>query len=135
MSRPVICPNGALSLPSNSRPTIWAPLRFSPRLKLDDYKPYLFKTTDYGQSWERIDGSFPTYQGRTQITRIVREDPTTAGLLYVGSETGLYFSLDNGASCSAWRATYLLLRSTISKSRRTILLSPPTAVPFGSSMI
>ena len=68
------------------------------RLKLDDYKPYLFKTTDYGQSWERIDGSFPTYQGRTQITRIIREDPTTPGLLYVGSETGLYFSLDGGAN-------------------------------------
>ncbi len=66
------------------------------RLKLDDYKPYLFKTTDYGQSWQRIDGSFPTFQGRTQITRVIREDTVTAGLLYVGSETGLYFSLDDG---------------------------------------
>ncbi|MCB0061739.1 MAG: glycosyl hydrolase [Caldilineaceae bacterium] len=68
------------------------------RLKLDDYNPYLFKTTDYGESWERIDGSFPTYQGRAQITRIIREDPTVAGLLYAGTETGLYFSLDDGRS-------------------------------------
>ncbi|MCB0125479.1 MAG: glycosyl hydrolase, partial [Caldilineaceae bacterium] len=68
------------------------------RLKLDDYQPYLFKTTDYGQSWQRIDGSFPTYQERTQITRVIREDPAAQGLLYVGTETGLYFSLDDGAS-------------------------------------
>lgn len=68
------------------------------RLKLDDYNPYLFKTTDYGQSWQRIDGSFPTFQERTQITRIIREDPVTPGLLYVGTETGLYFSLDDGTS-------------------------------------
>ncbi len=68
------------------------------RLKLDDYTPYLFKTTDYGQTWQRIDGSFPTYQERTQITRIIREDPTTPGLLYVGTETGLYFSPDDGRS-------------------------------------
>ena len=68
------------------------------RVKLDDYNPYLFKTTDYGASWERIDGTFPTYQERSQITRIIREDPTVAGLLYVGTETGLYFSLDDGQS-------------------------------------
>jgi len=68
------------------------------RLKLDDYNPYLFKTTDYGQSWQRIDSGFPTFQERTQITRIIREDPVTPGLLYVGTETGLYFSLDDGAN-------------------------------------
>ena len=70
------------------------------RYKLDDYSPYLFKTTDYGATWQRIDGSFPTYQGRTQITRVIREDPTAPGLLFVGTETGLYFSLDDGA---AWQ--------------------------------
>jgi len=67
------------------------------RLKLDDYQPYLFKTTDYGAHWQRIDGTFPEYQGRAQITRIIREDPVSAGLLYVGTETGLYVSLDDGA--------------------------------------
>ena len=68
------------------------------RYKLDDYSPYLFKTTDYGATWQRIDGSFPTYQDRPQITRVIREDPTAPGLLFVGTETGLYFSLDDGAT-------------------------------------
>ncbi|MCE7979678.1 MAG: glycosyl hydrolase [Caldilinea sp. CFX5] len=68
------------------------------RYKLDDYSPYLFKTTDYGATWQRIDGSFPTYQGRRQITRVIREDAVTQGLLFVGTETGLYFSLDDGAT-------------------------------------
>lgn len=68
------------------------------RYKLDDYSPYLYKTTDYGATWLRIDGSFPMYQGRPQITRIIREDPIAQGLLFVGTETGLYFSLDDGAN-------------------------------------
>lgn len=68
------------------------------RYKLEDYSPYLFKTTDYGATWVRIDGSLPTYQGRSQITRVIREDAVRPGLLFVGSETGLYFSLDDGAN-------------------------------------
>lgn len=68
------------------------------RYKLEDYSPYLFKTTDYGASWVRIDGSFPTYQGRLQITRVIREDAVCPGLLFVGTETGLYFSIDDGAN-------------------------------------
>jgi photosystem II stability/assembly factor-like uncharacterized protein len=63
------------------------------RYKLDDYRPFLFKTTDYGQSWQRIDAAFP----QDQITRILREDPTQPGLLYVGTERGIFVSLDDGA--------------------------------------
>jgi photosystem II stability/assembly factor-like uncharacterized protein len=66
------------------------------RYKLDDYRPYLFKTTDYGQSWQRIDASFP----QEEITRMLREDPTVPGLLYVGTETGLFVSFDDGAHWS-----------------------------------
>ena len=62
------------------------------RYKLDDYQPYLFKTSDYGQSWQKISDSFPN----DEITRVIREDPTRQGLLYVGTETGLYISLDDG---------------------------------------
>ncbi|MEZ4834216.1 MAG: hypothetical protein R2873_19900 [Caldilineaceae bacterium] len=62
------------------------------RYKLDDYRPFLFKTTDYGQSWQRIDAAFP----QDQITRMLREDPTQAGLLYVGTERGIFVSLDDG---------------------------------------
>ncbi len=64
------------------------------RYKLEEYAPYLFKTTDYGASWQRIDVSFPA----NEITRILRADPERDGLLYVGSETGLWVSLDDGAN-------------------------------------
>ena len=64
------------------------------RYKLDDYSPYLFKTTDRGQSWQRLDGNFP----QNEITRILRADPARDGLLYVGTETGLFVSFDDGAN-------------------------------------
>ncbi len=64
------------------------------RYKLDEYGPWLFKTTDYGASWQRIDASFPA----GEITRILRADPARDGLLYVGTETGLFVSLDDGAN-------------------------------------
>ena len=60
------------------------------RYKLDDYNPYLFVTRDYGESWTQLD--FPAHE----ITRAVREDPTQRGLLFVGTETGIYVSLDHG---------------------------------------
>ena len=62
------------------------------RYKLDDYQPYLYKTDDYGQTWRNISGSFPD----GEITRVIREDPVRPGLLYVGTETGIHFSLDDG---------------------------------------
>ncbi len=64
------------------------------RYKLDDYSPYLFKTTDRGQSWKRIDATFP----RNEITRMLRADTAREGLLYVGTETGVFVSLDDGGS-------------------------------------
>ncbi len=64
------------------------------RYKLEEYGPYLFKTSDYGASWQRIDATFPA----GEITRILRADPEREGLLYVGSETGLFVSFDDGAN-------------------------------------
>ncbi len=62
------------------------------RYKLGDFTPYLYKTTDYGRNWERIDqGIDPEH-----FTRVVREDPVVPGLLYVGTETGMYVSFDDG---------------------------------------
>ncbi|MBM3265295.1 MAG: glycosyl hydrolase, partial [candidate division Zixibacteria bacterium] len=66
------------------------------RYKLDDYRPYLYSTQDYGKTWRTLSGTFP----ESEITRVVREDPARAGLLYVGTETGLYFSTDDGG---AWQ--------------------------------
>ncbi|MEM8735721.1 MAG: glycosyl hydrolase, partial [Planctomycetota bacterium] len=62
--------------------------------KSDDFKPYLYKTLDYGESWELIvDGI-----DRKHFTRVIRADPGRAGLLYAGTESGMYVSFDDGAS-------------------------------------
>jgi len=62
--------------------------------KLGDYHPYLFKTKDYGKTWTKItDGIDPGH-----FTRVVRADPKRAGLLYAGTEFGMYISFDDGTS-------------------------------------
>lgn len=62
------------------------------RYKLADYHPYLFRSTDSGKSWTSIVGDFPA----NEITRVVRADPVRAGLLFAGTETGIFYSLDDG---------------------------------------
>lgn len=66
------------------------------RYKLADYKPYLFKSSDGGRSWKSINGNLP----RNEISRVVRADAVAEGLLFVGTETGIHFSLDDGKSWS-----------------------------------
>jgi hypothetical protein len=61
--------------------------------KWDDFKPYLYKTNDYGKTWQKIIGGLPDQA----FTRVIREDPNKRGLLYAGTETGLYLSFDAGA--------------------------------------
>ena len=62
--------------------------------RLDDVRPWLFRTRDFGKSWEQLGQSLP----KDQHLYVVREDPTDPNLLYVGSERGLYFSRDAGTS-------------------------------------
>lgn len=62
------------------------------RYKLDDYAPYLYRTDDYGATWQAVTHGIPD----TAFTRVLREDPNLRGLLYAGTETGLYVSFDNG---------------------------------------
>jgi len=62
--------------------------------KLDDLRPYLFRTNDFGKSWTRIDSGIPA----GAFTRVVRADPQRRGLLFAGTETGLYLSFDDGGS-------------------------------------
>ncbi len=66
----------------------------------DDFHPYLYRTTDYGRSWTRIDAGIPV----GAYTRTIRQDPVTRGLLFAGTETGVYVSLDDGAH---WRSLQL----------------------------
>ncbi len=62
--------------------------------KMGDYQPYLYKTKDYGQTWTKITGGIPN----DHFTRVVRADPKRQGLLYAGTERGMFISFDDGAS-------------------------------------
>ncbi len=62
--------------------------------KWDDNRPYLYKTSDYGKTWKKITNGIPA----TAFTRVIREDPNNRGLLYAGTETGIYVSFNDGAN-------------------------------------
>ena len=63
------------------------------RHKLDDFRPYIYKTTDYGKTWTAITSGIPD----GAFVHAVREDPKRKGLLYAGTETGVFVSFDDGA--------------------------------------
>ncbi len=70
------------------------------RYKFMDLKPYIFKTSDYGQTWTKITSGIT---GPHTFVRVVREDPIRRGLLYAGTETGLYLSFDDGQNWQAFQ--------------------------------
>jgi photosystem II stability/assembly factor-like uncharacterized protein len=70
--------------------------------KLDDRKPYLFKTTDFGKTWESLGEKLPT----GGYLHVVREDPKRKGMLYAGREGGIVYSTDAGTT---WEALKLNL--------------------------
>jgi photosystem II stability/assembly factor-like uncharacterized protein len=72
------------------------------RYKLDDYRPYVWKSRDDGASWEQITSGIR----ENDFARVLKADPQRQGLLYLGSETGMYVSLDDGA---AWQPLQLNL--------------------------
>lgn len=72
------------------------------RYKLSDRQPYLYKTSNYGESWTKITNGIPD----GDFTRVIREDPSRAGLLYAGTETGVYVSFDAGSN---WQSLSLNL--------------------------
>ncbi len=72
------------------------------RHKLDDVHPYVFKTADGGKSWTRLDAGLP----EGAFVHAVREDPKVRGLLYAGTETGVFVSFDDGAH---WQSLQLNL--------------------------
>jgi hypothetical protein len=69
------------------------------RYRMDDFAPYIWRTDDYGRTWTRL-GTGPGGLPADHFVRVVREDPERKGLLYVGTEFGLFVSLDDGAR---WR--------------------------------
>ncbi len=62
--------------------------------KSGNYEPYLYKTKDYGKTWTKITNGIDS----EHFTRVVRADPEKRGMLYAGTETGMYYSKDDGAS-------------------------------------
>jgi photosystem II stability/assembly factor-like uncharacterized protein len=63
------------------------------RHRSDDFRPYIYKTSDYGKSWTKITNGLPD----NSFVHAVREDPKRKGLLFAGTETGVYVSFDDGA--------------------------------------
>lgn len=70
--------------------------------KSDDFRPYLYKSTDYGATWTKITSGIPN----DHFTRVVRSDKKRKGLLFAGTERGMYVSFDDGAS---WQTLQLNL--------------------------
>jgi len=75
------------------------------RYKFNDKTPGLYKTSDYGKNWTNISDGIP----EGAFTRVIREDQDRKGLLYAGTETGVYFSIDDGAT---WKSLQLNLPVT-----------------------
>ncbi|HJT18651.1 MAG TPA: glycosyl hydrolase [Thermoanaerobaculia bacterium] len=61
--------------------------------KWDDFRPYMYKTTDYGKTWTKIVDGIPN----NEFTRVIRSDTKKRGLLFAGTERGVYVSFDDGA--------------------------------------
>ncbi len=75
------------------------------RYQMGDRKPYVYKTADFGKSWQKIIANLPD----TDFARTIREDPKRRGLLYLGTEHGIYISFNDGAS---WQSLKLNLPVT-----------------------
>lgn len=78
------------------------------RYKLDDFTPYVFRTEDYGRTWTRIADGTNGIPAKHPV-RVVREDNERRGLLYAGTEFGLFVSFDDG---KRWQSLQLNLPAT-----------------------
>ncbi len=70
--------------------------------KLDDHKAYVYRTSDYGQTWKKITTGLPD----DSPIHVVREDPNQKGLLVAGSDTGLFYSADDGNQWNPLKANF-----------------------------
>ncbi|MAP55145.1 glycosyl hydrolase [Altibacter sp.] len=69
------------------------------KYKTGDFAPYLYKTNDFGKTWKKITNGIPA----EHFTRVLREDPKRKGLLYAGTETGMYISFDDGSNWQSFQ--------------------------------
>jgi photosystem II stability/assembly factor-like uncharacterized protein len=68
----------------------------------NDFKAYVFTTTDYGESWKNISGSLP----KGSIVNVIREHHRNADLLFIGTERGAYFSIDRGKTWVKFKGNF-----------------------------
>ena len=100
--------------------------------KSDDFRPYLYKTSDYGKTWKKIVNGIPA----NAFTRVIREDPNRKGLLVAGTEIGLYISFDDGEN---WQPFQLNLPVTpitdlaFHKREKDLVVGDRRAARSGSS--
>jgi hypothetical protein len=76
---------------------------------LGDDTPYLFRTHDYGKTWTKIVTGLPTEEPSGSFAHVIRNDPKRAGLLFAGTESGMYVSFDDG---DHWQSLQLNLPNT-----------------------
>lgn len=62
--------------------------------KMNDFRPHIYMGTNYGRSWRRLDSDLPD----NNFVRVVREDPAKQGILYAGTESGMFVSFDSGSN-------------------------------------
>lgn len=67
--------------------------------QMDDYAPYAYKTSDYGKSWRNLSAELP--RGPLSYVHAIKEDPARPGLLYAGTESGMFVSMDDGRTWSS----------------------------------
>ena len=70
--------------------------------EFDDNRPYVFKTADYGQTWVAVSRGLPP----SDAARVVREDPNHRGFLVLGTDAGLFYSRDDGATWKPLKGTF-----------------------------
>ena len=98
------------------------------RYKLDDCRPFLYRTDDYGKTWHAIVGGIPAHE----FTRVIRADPDRPGLLYAGTETGCTSRSTTARAGPGWAARCRWCRSMIWCARMATWWRPPTGAHSGS---
>ncbi len=87
--------------------------------KFNDFSPMILRTEDYGESWSAVVDGIPA----DHWTRVVREDPVVAGLLYAGTEMGLFLSRDDGETWERWQRNLPVVPVTDLEIRRGDLVA------------
>ncbi|HEV8196216.1 MAG TPA: hypothetical protein VGP87_06225, partial [Gemmatimonadales bacterium] len=78
-------------------------------IRLGDHSPHLYRTRDYGKTWDPINTGLPVDEPSGSVTRVIRADPKKPGLLFAGTESGVHVSFDDG---DHWQPLSLNLPNT-----------------------